>query len=31
VEAVKQVLGATTIAEVAEREAQAASTPMYYI
>jgi Rrf2 family protein len=31
VEAVKGVLGATTIAEVAEREAQASSTPMYYI
>jgi hypothetical protein len=25
------VLGAATIAEVAEREAQAAGTPMYYI
>jgi Rrf2 family protein len=31
VEAVKSVLGATTIAQVAEREAEAASTPMYYI
>ena len=31
VDAVKQVLGGATIAEVAEREAQAASTPMYYI
>jgi Rrf2 family transcriptional regulator, cysteine metabolism repressor len=31
VDAVKNVLGATTIAEVAEREAQAASAPMYYI
>jgi Rrf2 family protein len=31
VEAVKGVLGGTTIAEVAEREAQASGTPMYYI
>ncbi len=31
VEAVKNVLGASTIADVAEREAQAESTPMYYI
>jgi Rrf2 family transcriptional regulator, cysteine metabolism repressor len=31
VDAVKQVLGGTTIAEVAEREAQAATAPMYYI
>jgi Rrf2 family transcriptional regulator, cysteine metabolism repressor len=31
VEAVKNVLGAATIADVAEREAQAASAPMYYI
>jgi Rrf2 family cysteine metabolism transcriptional repressor len=31
VEAVKSVLGATTIAEVAEREAQAAGAQMYYI
>lgn len=31
VEAVKAVLGATTIAEVAEREAQSAAAPMYYI
>jgi Rrf2 family transcriptional regulator, cysteine metabolism repressor len=31
VDAVKSVLGGTTIAEVAEREAQATSTPMYYI
>ena len=31
VEAVRSVLGATTIAQVAEREAEAASTPMYYI
>ena len=31
VDAVKNVLGATTIAEVAEREAQAAAAPMYYI
>jgi Rrf2 family protein len=30
-DAVKQVLSSATIAEVAEREAQAASTPMYYI
>jgi len=30
VDAVKNVLGATTIAEVAEREAQAAAAPMYY-
>ena len=30
-EAVKGVLSATTIAEVAEREAQAATAPMYYI
>ncbi len=31
VEAVKGVLGSATIAELAEREAQAAGTPMYYI
>jgi Rrf2 family cysteine metabolism transcriptional repressor len=31
VEAAKSVLGGTTIADVAEREAQAAGTPMYYI
>ena len=31
VEAVKNVLGAATIADVAEREAQAATAPMYYI
>jgi Rrf2 family transcriptional regulator, cysteine metabolism repressor len=31
VEAVKTVLGGSTIAEVAEREAQAAGAPMYYI
>jgi Rrf2 family protein len=31
VEAVKNVLGGSTIAEVAEREAQAAGAPMYYI
>jgi Rrf2 family protein len=31
VEAVRSVLGATTIAEVAEREAQAAGATMYYI
>jgi Rrf2 family protein len=31
VEAAKAVLAGTTIAEVAEREAQAAGTPMYYI
>jgi Rrf2 family transcriptional regulator, cysteine metabolism repressor len=31
VDAVKGVLGAATIAEVAEREAQAAGAPMYYI
>jgi Rrf2 family protein len=31
VDAVKGVLGGTTIADVAEREAQASSTPMYYI
>jgi Rrf2 family cysteine metabolism transcriptional repressor len=31
VEAVKGVLGGTTIAEVAEREAQAAGASMYYI
>ena len=31
VEAVKNVLGTSTIADVAEREAQAESTPMYYI
>ena len=31
VEAVKGVLGGSTIAELAEREAQAAGTPMYYI
>ena len=30
-EAVKGVLGGSTIAEVAEREAQAAGAPMYYI
>lgn len=30
-EAVRSVLGRTTIAEVAEREAQAAGAPMYYI
>lgn len=30
VDAVKNVLGATTIAEVAEREAEAAAAPMYY-
>ena len=30
-EAVKGVLSATTIAEVAERETQAATAPMYYI
>ena len=31
VEAVKSVLGGSTIADVAEREAQAAGAPMYYI
>jgi hypothetical protein len=31
VEAVRGVLSATTIAEVAEREAQAAGAQMYYI
>lgn len=31
VEAVKGVLGATTVAEVAEREAQVAGAQMYYI
>ncbi len=31
VEAVRAVLGRTTIADVAEREAQAAAAPMYYI
>ena len=31
VEAARGVLGATTIADVAEREAQAAGAPMYYI
>ena len=31
VDAVKNLLGATTIAEVAESEAQAAAAPMYYI
>ena len=31
VEAVKSVLGGSTIAEVAEREAQASGAPMYYI
>jgi Rrf2 family cysteine metabolism transcriptional repressor len=31
VEAVRGVLGGTTIAEVAEREAQAGGAPMYYI
>jgi Rrf2 family transcriptional regulator, cysteine metabolism repressor len=31
VEAVRGVLAGTTIAELAEREAQAAGTPMYYI
>ena len=31
VEAVRGVLGATTVAEVAEREAQAAGAQMYYI
>jgi Rrf2 family transcriptional regulator, cysteine metabolism repressor len=31
VDAVRGVLGATTIAEVAERDAQAAASPMYYI
>jgi Rrf2 family cysteine metabolism transcriptional repressor len=31
VDAVKSVLGGSTIAEVAEREAQAAGAPMYYI
>lgn len=30
-EAVRSVLGAITIAEVAEREAEAAAAPMYYI
>ena len=31
IEAVRGVLGGSTIAEVAEREAQAAGAPMYYI
>lgn len=31
VDAVKSVLGGSTIADVAEREAQAAGAPMYYI
>lgn len=31
VEAAREVLGGTTIAEVAEREARAESAPMYYI
>jgi len=31
IEAVRAVLGRTTIADVAEREAQALGTPMYYI
>ncbi len=31
IDAVKGVLGGSTIAEVAEREAQAAGAPMYYI
>jgi hypothetical protein len=31
VDAVKNVLGAATIAAVAEREAQSAAAPMYYI
>ena len=31
VDAVKQVLGAATIADIAEREAQAAGAQMYYI
>jgi hypothetical protein len=31
VDAVKGVLGGSTIADVAEREAQAARAPMYYI
>jgi Rrf2 family protein len=31
VDAVKSVLGGSTIAEVAEREAQASGAPMYYI
>jgi Rrf2 family cysteine metabolism transcriptional repressor len=31
VDAVKSVLGGSTIAEVAEREAEAAGAPMYYI
>lgn len=31
VDAVRKVLGATTIADVAEREAQDATAPMYYI
>jgi Rrf2 family cysteine metabolism transcriptional repressor len=31
VDAVRSVLGGSTIAEVAEREAQATGTPMYYI
>ena len=31
VEAVRAVLGRTTIADVAEREAQAAGAPMYYV
>lgn len=31
IEAVRAVLGRTTIADVVEREAQATATPMYYI
>jgi hypothetical protein len=31
IDAVKSVLGSSTIAEVAEQESQAASAPMYYI
>jgi hypothetical protein len=31
VDAVRGVLGGATIADVAEREAQAAGAPMYYI
>jgi Rrf2 family cysteine metabolism transcriptional repressor len=31
IDAVKSVLGGSTIAEVAEREAQASGAPMYYI
>jgi Rrf2 family transcriptional regulator, cysteine metabolism repressor len=31
IDAVKGVLGATTIGELAEREAQTAASPMYYI